>query len=174
MPLLKMIAPEDASGDMAKRYAAFQDTIGMVPKPYEMFSISPGLLEVMTQQIQYYQNHPNLGFPLLTLIRYFTALEYNYPACIDFNAHLMKMQGMTEEDIRTLESNPDSAPLEDKDKAMLRFVLQAIRSPESVAKEDVDSLLGLGWTESDIFDAVHHGTYMYGPSVLMKVFKIYP
>lgn len=85
----------------------------------------------------------------------------------------MKMQGMTEEDIRDLDSGPDSAPVEDRERVLLQFVLKALRSPEKVAREDVDSLLGLGWTERDIFDAVHHAVYMYGPSVLMKAFRIY-
>lgn len=54
MAYLNMVTPETASGDIAQRYAAFQDTVGMVPMPYVMFSISPGLQDVATQQIQYY------------------------------------------------------------------------------------------------------------------------
>ena len=79
---------------------------------------------------------------------------------------------MSEEDIKALPSKPELAPLEEKDLAMLLFVMKGIKSPESVTREDMDRLHELGWSDTDIYDALHHGALMIGPSVLMKAFKI--
>ncbi len=62
--------------------------------------------------------------------------------------------------------------LDDKDRAMLAFVMKAIKTPDAVEKQDVDQLHDLGWTDSDIMDAMAHGTNMIGSSILMKTFKM--
>ncbi len=62
--------------------------------------------------------------------------------------------------------------MDGKNKAMLLFVAKAIRSPETVTQEDVDALREVGWTDTDIFDAVFHGASMAGPSILFKAFKM--
>jgi hypothetical protein len=55
---------------------------------------------------------------------------------------------------------------------MVAFVMKAVKTPDVVEKEDVDRLQDLGWTDSDITDALAHGTNMIGSSILMKTFKM--
>jgi hypothetical protein len=50
--------------------------------------------------------------------------------------------------------------------------MKAIKTPDAVEKQDVDQLHDLGWTDSDIMDAMAHGTNMIGSSILMKTFKM--
>ena len=82
------------------------------------------------------------------------------------------MQGLSDEDIEKMENDPLSAPLDDKDRAMVAFVIKAIKTPDAVEKQDVDQLHDLGWTDSDIMDALAHGTNMIASSILMKTFKM--
>ncbi len=172
MALLKLTPPSDAADVVAGRFEFFKSAIGMVPKPFEMLGISPELQEAQMKSIEYYQNHPNLGFPVLTLIRYLVALEHDYKPCMDFNKHLLKMQGMTDEDIEALKADPGSAPVEDKDRALLKFVLKAVRDPRSITAEDMAAMAKEGWSERDIFDATFHGASMVGPSILIKAFQL--
>ena len=79
---------------------------------------------------------------------------------------------MTEEDIKELEKDPSQAPLEDNERAMLAFVIKAIKTPDAVTQEDVDQLHEMGWADRDILDALAHGTNMIGSSILMKTFKM--
>ena len=44
-------------------------------------------------------------------------------------------QGMTEEDIEAIEKDPSKAPLEDNERAMLAFVIKAIKAPDTIAKD---------------------------------------
>ena len=82
------------------------------------------------------------------------------------------MQGLSEDDIDKMEKDPLQAPLDDKDRAMVAFVIKAIKTPDAVEKQDVDQLHDLGWTDSDIMDAMAHGTNMIASSILMKTFKM--
>ena len=85
---------------------------------------------------------------------------------------MLHMQGLTEDDIDKMEKDPLQAPLDDKDRAMVAFVMKAIKTPDAVEKQDVDQLHDVGWTDSDIMDALAHGTNMIASSILMKTFKM--
>jgi len=124
------------------------------------------------QSIQHFSQHPNLGFGLLSSIRYLVAQQYDYVFCTGFNRKMLKMQGLSDEDIENMENDPLSAPLDDKDRAMVAFVIKAIKTPDAVEKQDMDELHDLGWTDSDIMDALAHGTNMIASSILMKTFKM--
>jgi alkylhydroperoxidase family enzyme len=82
------------------------------------------------------------------------------------------MQGLSEDDIAKMEKDPLQAPLDDKDRAMVAFVMKAIKTPDAVEKQDVEQLHDLGWTDSDIMDTMAHGTNMIASSILMKTFKM--
>jgi alkylhydroperoxidase family enzyme len=77
-----------------------------------------------------------------------------------------------EEDIEKIVEDPLQAPLEDKERDMLAFVMKAIKTPDEVVKEDMDHLHEVGWTDNDILDALAHGTNMIGSSILLKTFKM--
>jgi hypothetical protein len=172
MSLLETVAPEKAEGDIEKAYSFFTKNGIPIPKPFEMMSVSPDLLNIQSQLLKYFTTHPNLGFPLLSMIRFLVAKEFNYAFCTDFNYNFLKMQGMQDAEIEATIAAPETAPLEDKDKALLLFVLKTIKTPEAVSAEDVDNLHAMGWTDRDILDATVHGTGMIGPSFLMKAFKM--
>jgi len=172
MSLIQTVEPEKAEGQAKQIYDIMQKTAGVVPAPLQLASASPWMLDMVWRSIQYYTQHPNLGFGVLSTIRYLAAKQYDYEFCTNFNRNFLKMQGMSDKDIRKIEADPLQAPLDDKDRAMVAFVMKAIKSPDEVAKNDMDRLHELGWTDSDILDALSHGTNMIASSILMKAFKM--
>ena len=109
---------------------------------------------------------------MVTAIRYLVAKQYDFVFCTGFNKGFLEKQGMTEEDIQKMTEDPFQAPLEDKERTMLEFVMKAIKTPDAVAQEDMDRLHEMGWFDGDILDALAHGTNMVGSSILMKTFKM--
>ena len=172
MTLIQTINPENAEGKAKEIYDTMQKTVGVIPAPLQLGSTSPWMLNMMWQSVQFYSQHPNLGFGLLSTIRYLVARQYNFAFCTSFNKNFLMMQGMSEEDIEKIVEDPLQAPLEDKERDMLAFVMKAIKTPDTVVQEDMDHLHELGWTDSDILDALSHGTNMIGSSILMKTFKM--
>jgi len=172
MALIQTIEPEKAEGKVKEIYDFAQKNAGMIPAPMQLASASPWMLDMVWHSIQYFTKHPNLGFGVLSSIRYLVARQYNYAFCKGFNKKILKLQGLSDEDIEKMEKDPLQTPLDDKDRAMLSFVMKAIKSPDAVEKQDVDKLHDYGWTDSDILDAMAHGTNMIGSSILMKTFKM--
>ena len=172
MALIQTIDPEKAEGKVKEIYSFMQENIGMTPAPMQLASASPWMIDMVWQSIQYFTQHPNLGFGLLSTIRYLVAQQYDYTFCTGFNRKMLEMQGLTSEDIKKMEKDPLQAPLDDKDRAMVSFVMKAIKSPDEIEKPDIDALHDSGWADSDILDAMAHATNMIASSIMMKTFKM--
>jgi hypothetical protein len=172
MTLIKTVEPEKAQGQVKEVFDTLQENIGMVPAPMQLASASPGLLNLRWQYLQYYSQHPTLGFGLLSSIRYLVSQQINFAFCTSLNKNFLMQQGMSEKDIKELEKDPSQAPLEDHERAMLTFVIKAIEAADAVTQQDVDQLREMGWADGDILDALEHGTNMIGSSILMKAFKM--
>lgn len=172
MALIQTVDPEKAEGKVKEIYDFMQENVGLIPAPLQLASASPLMLDMIWQSIQYYSQHPNLSFPLLSSVRYLVAQRCDFAFCTGFNKKMLKMQGLSDEDIETMEKDPLHAPLDDKDRAMVAFVMKAIKTPDTVEKNDMDQLHQLGWEDGDILDALAHGTNMMSSSILMKTFKM--
>ena len=169
MFLLNCVKPEEATGKIAEIYGTFPKAVG-VPEPLQLMSATPGLLEIQVNVIKYFMGHPNLTFPLLASIRYLSAVHFNYDYCIGFNGKILQAAGATDADLEAMKKDPMNAPLEDKEKSMLAFVIKALKDPKSVEKADIDTLRDLGWTDSDIFDALAHGANMSAAGIIYNAF----
>ncbi len=171
MMLLKTVGPGESSGEMEKIYQAFIDTVGMVPPPFLMFSASPGIQALQAKTIDYYRERSNLSPLLMALIRYLTAVAFEMGPCVDFNTRALTVHGMTEEQVADLKMNPAAAPLDEKCGWLLAFVIKAVRAPETVSESHIIKLRELGWTDTDIFDALHISCMMVGMGTMMKALK---
>jgi uncharacterized protein YciW len=91
---------------------------------------------------------------------------------VQLNAGLLKMAGgFSDAELESLKAHPETAPLEDSQKALLLFVLKVIKAPDLVDGTDVEKLREMGWTDQDIFDAAFHAAAMIGASKLYKAFS---
>ena len=172
MALIKTVAHDQAEGDTKEAFDTLKAMIGVIPAPMQLASASPGMLSMMWQSLKYFSAHPNLSFGLLSTIRYLVAQQYDYLFCTQFNKNFLLQQGMSEEEIDQIVIDPEQAPLDDKERAMLGFVMKAIQAPDTVDQADIDKLHNLGWSDGDMLDALAHGTNMIGASIMMKAFKM--
>lgn len=173
MALIKTVAMEEAEGKVKEVYDQLMKTARVVPRPMQMMSASPDLLAIQIQSLGHYFRHPTLGFALLAHIRLLVAHHFKYPYCVEFNSSLLQMlTDITDEQLDAVKADPSAAPLEDRDKAMLLFVMKGVISPDTVEKSDVEGLKEMGWTEKDIFEATHHGADMIRHGTLFKAFKM--
>ena len=109
---------------------------------------------------------------MLSHSRYLVAHDLNYSFCADFNKYILKKQGLEDEDIHRMEADPVKSLLEEKESAMLAFVVKAVKSPGSVAAEEINRLKDMGWTDTDLVDALAHGVSMIDHSIMMQVFQM--
>lgn len=173
MALIQTVSPDQAEGPIKEVYDLMQQMAGMVPKPLQLMSASPKIFEGYMQTLKYYLAHPNLSPLLLAAIRFVSASHCEYPYCIDMNKKfLMHMGGVSEEQVDQLFKDPTTMDLPEKDQAMLALVLKAVQTPEDVQQDDIDKLHKLGWSDTDIFDAVIHGANMVAAGIAFNAFKM--
>lgn len=173
MAMIQTVSPDQASGKLAQIYGEIEKVFGSVPNAMQLYSISPDLLEQQWQQIGYYMRHPGLSFPLLAMIRMLVSQENQCEYCVGFNeSMLIHMAGLTPEQLVTAKRNPADAPLPEKEKAMLLFVLKSTKNAKDVDHSDLEQLRAHGWGDGDIMDAVHHGARNMAVDVVFNTFKI--
>ena len=172
MALINTVFQDQAEGIIKEGYELAKKHLGIVPKPLEMMSVSPVLFEIMLRRSQYLAGHPSLSFPLLVSIRYLVSRNLGFGFCVDFNRHLLAKQGVEDADFRRMETDPSQAPLEEKESAMLAFVVKAVQDSSSVTKDDINTLRKFGWEDGDMVDALSQGVGMIDYSIMMQVFQI--
>jgi alkylhydroperoxidase family enzyme len=108
---------------------------------------------------------------LMGLIRYLTAVALEMEPCVEYNARVLNVYGLTEEQVADLKVNPASAPLDEKDGWLLAFVIKAVRAPETISEGHIRKLRDLGWADADIFDGLYLSCMMVGTGTMMKALK---
>jgi alkylhydroperoxidase family enzyme len=172
MALVKTVPPDEAQGRVAEVYGLFRKGSGTHPQPLELLACSPGLFELYTGTFGYWLSHPTLSHDLLNCIRHGVAVQHGFQPCIRFNEAVLRAAGMDEEELVALRSDPDTAPLEDRERALLGFVLKALREPGTASRGEIENLCAQGWTEADIVDATYHGSVLLGLAAMMKAFDV--
>ncbi len=173
MALIPLTSPAEAQGKLAELYASAEQFFGSVPNNVRLLGVSPAILENQLYFAQYFMKHPTLSAPLMAMVRLLVAKACKSEYCDSFNVGMLKHRvGLSDEQINAARSNPEKAPLNDKDKAMLLFVLKATAEPQSVSEADLAKLRGMGWADMDIFDAVAHGARAVATNIIFDTFKI--
>jgi alkylhydroperoxidase family enzyme len=172
MALLSTIPPEKAEGKLKELYGVTEMMFGGVPNNVRMLGVSPKILENMLGIVEYYAEHPTLRPPFQAMVRMMVSKQCNSPFCENLNTGMLLKGGMTVEQIEACKADPENAPLDEKEKTLLKFVLKATKDPHSVAAQDVEALKSLGWSDRDIFDAVAQGARLVGNNILFDAFKI--
>ena len=78
------------------------------------------------------------------------------------------------ETLSEIKLDPSKAPLEEKEVALLLFILKVVKDSNSIHQADVDVLKNFGWTDADIMDATYHGATQVGVDKIFNAFKIEP
>ena len=173
MPLIQTIAPEEATGEVAKLYKIIEAMGRTVGNNAQLFSVSPELLRQQMDFIRFYMNHPTLSMPLLAAIRIMVSSSEECQFCIDYNTGmLINLAGWTFEQVTEMRKDPNSANLPKREIAMLNLAIKAIRNAHGVTANDLDTLREMGWSDSDILDVVNHATRMLATDIIFNTFKI--
>ena len=172
MALIQTTSPEKAEGKLAELYAEMEQMFGAVPNNAQLLGVSPDILENQIQLIGHYMGHATLSMPLLAMVRMLVSKACKSPYCQNLNSGLLMKAGISKDQIAAMQADPEAAPLDGREKALLLFVLKACDDPHAVEAQDLDRLRTLGWSEVDIFDAVAHGARMVGTNIIFDTFKI--
>lgn len=175
MPLIHTVTPENATGDVAAIYDEINTMFGFVPNAIQLDSINPDRLRHHWEGIKQAVVHPTLSQELFTTIRLLGSEIEHCEYCIGLNAGmLMQMHGRSVDDIAAIKADPAAAPLNDKEKALLVFVVKALKDSNGISENDIATLHAAGNDDREIFDAMTHGAQQIAGDIILNAFKVAP
>lgn len=172
LPLLQPVPPAGQEDRVNLVLSAMQDHLGFIPDGVRLYGISPPLLEAFMGNVGYFIGETHLPPELTTMIRYLVSAQAGCQFCIDMNEGFLLQQSKELDDVRTARTNPDKAPLDDKQKTLLKLALQSVNDPEAVDAMDLDSVRRQGWTDRDIFDAVVQAANNRAFNFVLRTFNV--
>ncbi len=99
--------------------------------------------------------------------------ENNCPMCVDVHRNIAKMLGMNEEEIEEAVKGVEYINAPEEEKELLRFCIRASRKDNyKMTKEDIDKIKALGYTDTQIFEAVTITAYFNYINTLSNVFGL--
>jgi alkylhydroperoxidase family enzyme len=146
--------------------------MGFIPNAFKIFSPSEHVLEAQFRNLGYFMRHKSLGGKMLAFIRLLVSEQENCAYCVGVNTGILFQYGVLPESIVEIRLDPSKAPLDEKELALLLFVLKVVKDSGSIAKEDMDQLRALGWNDSEILDATYHGATQIASDKIFNAFKI--
>lgn len=172
-PLIQPQAPSGEEDKVNEILENIEKHLGFVPDGLRLYSLSPALLETFVGNIAYFNmGGTDLPPSLTAMIRYIGSSQAGCSFCIDMNEGFLSNMGFDLEQVRAAQNNPDAAPLEEKEKTLLRLAIKSINAPEQVAAEDLDNARKQGWTDRDIFDSVAQAANNRAFNFILRTFKI--
>jgi uncharacterized peroxidase-related enzyme len=172
MPLINLVEKDQATGRVAEIYEHMITNMGFVPNAFQVFSPSPHVLDMQFNNLGYFMRHKTLGGKLLAFIRMLVSVQEECKYCVGMNSGILMQYGVLPDMVAEIKLDPSKAPLEEKELAMLLFVLMVVKDANAIGQEDVDKLRNLGWTDKDILEATYHGTTQVGVDKIFNAFKI--
>ncbi len=172
MAIIKTTPPEKATGKLAELYKEVEQMFGMVPSGVQLLGVSEAILENQLDSMGYYHGHPTLSTQLLATIRMSISNACKSHYCKAVNAGLLQSVGFTQDQVEATLADPNRAPLSEKERALLGFVLKACEDPHSTEGADIELLRNLGWADRDIFEAVAHGARATSVNIMFDSFKV--
>jgi len=168
------VSPENATGVVAKNYERVKEMAGFIPPLCEFLSINPN---AQTANLDYAKTvfpHSTLTGKLLSMIGLLISNDSSCDYCVDFNeAILVNNFKISQDEIQAIKDNASSVTsLDDKEKALLLFVLKSVKDPNSITQNDITSLKNLNATELEIYDVINHGVHIVAADIMIDTFKI--
>lgn len=173
MAIINTVEPEQAEGKIAALYEQMQQNIGFVPNAFKLYSINPLMLEEHWKYVGYHIQHPSLSGKLMTMIRLLVSIDLQCEYCININRHILNNDlGMDKGEIEAMIKDPTQAALDDKEKALLVYVVRTVADSNASSASDIDTLRQKGCTDMEIFDALHHGARQVAADIMFNAFKV--
>jgi uncharacterized peroxidase-related enzyme len=172
MAFIDLVEKEGATGRVAEIYDSMMNTMGFIPNAFKVFSPSEHVLDKQFSNLGYYMRHKTLGGKLLAFIRLLVSEQEECRYCVTMNSGILLQYGILPDKLAEIKQDPTKAPLDEKEMAMLLFVLKVVKNSNLIVKEDVENLKKLGWTDKDIMDATYHGTTQVGVDKIFNAFRI--
>jgi len=152
--LINPVPPADQVEHVEAIFAQMKEHLGFIPDGLRLYGISPPLLESFVGNVGYFRGGTALSGELTAMIRYLVSDRAKCQFCIDLNEGFLAGMGVDLDQARAARSDAEQAPLDEKEKVLLRLALGSVDLEHETKPEEVERARAAGWNDREIFDAV--------------------
>ena len=170
-----LLNPAPPQGQEERINAVFkmaEEMIGFVPAGMRLYGVSPDLLELFAGTVGYFRKGTRLSAVLTTMIRYLVSEQARCNFCVELNEVLLEGMGIDMNQARAAIHDVNKAPLEEKEKILLKLALNAVSDKPSETEKLINTARDAHWGEREIFDAVVQATSNRAFNMVLKTFNI--
>lgn len=148
-------------------------SLGMIPPHWELFiKLNPVRFEMFMKEINYLKSHPHINPDFFAFIRLFIANKENFFYCKSMNTKLLLVQGYEKKDLQNFKEDVKALPLDERHQLLMQKVLKSLYKSKEFNANDIEALKAISWTDSDIFDAIDHGAFLFKFSRILKAYLV--
>ncbi len=168
------IAEADASGKVAAVYDSIRLQFGRVTPAFQTMSIHADYLEAFWNLHRVVMAEGELSRREKEAIALAVSAANGCEYCVAAHSGGLRRLGVDEATIEALKTNPTGAVEDPRERAVLRLVLRATRSPTSVGDDDVNDLRRAGLSDRAIFEAIAVAAHFNALNRLLDALGVKP
>ena len=127
--------------------------------------------DVMIQK--YLLDETTLSYDIKEAIALLISKENGCKMCVDVHKSIAKMLGLTDERIEEILKGVDAINSDEKEKALLNFCIKASKKDNyKILKDEIDTLKEMGWSDTQVIEAVTITGYFNYINTLSNVFGL--
>lgn len=168
-----IIEPKNAEDDIKKIYKDIEERFGFVPNSIKMNSLNPITMKITADLMEYFVSNSLLSDKFRLIANFLIAKKDKSEYCSSMIRNVLRKNlKMSENEIYMMIENPENAPLEEKESALLLFILKALTDSNSTTKKDIEKLNNLNIENEKIYDALNFATQMQKNHIMLNALKI--
>ena len=122
---------------------------------------------------KYLLDETTLSYDVKEAIALLISKENGCKMCVDVHKSIAKMLGLSDERIEEILQGVEAISCDSKEKALLNFCIKASgKENYKILKEEIDTLKEMGWSDTQIIEAVAITGYFNYINTLSNVFGL--
>jgi uncharacterized peroxidase-related enzyme len=174
MAHIKLPEFEEMTPAIQEKARPILEKTGTLGDIFKLIAIDEKIYFATDQMVQkYLLDETELSYDIKEAIALLISKENGCKMCVDVHKNIAKMLGLSETQIEEILKGVESMNTDDKDKALLNFCIKASgKENYKILKEEIDALKNMGWSDTQIIEAVAITGYFNYINTLSNVFGL--
>jgi uncharacterized peroxidase-related enzyme len=165
---------EDMSPAIQDKARPILEKTGKLGEIFKLLAIDEKVYFATDVMIQkYLLDETSLSYDIKESIALLISVENGCKMCVDVHKGIAKMLGLSDERIQEVLQGVDAIHTSDEEKALLNFCIRASKKDNyKVLKEEIEALKYMGYSDTQIIEAVAITGYFNYINTLSNVFAL--
>ncbi|WP_456451498.1 carboxymuconolactone decarboxylase family protein [Hydrogenimonas sp.] len=165
---------DEMDPEIQERARPIMEKTGKLGEIFKLLAVRKDIYFATDHMVQdYLLKKTELPYRVKEAIALLISKENGCKMCVDVHKGIAKMLGLSEELVEQILQGVDAMDVDEKEKALLRFCIRAAQKDNyKMTKADIDALKKLGYTDSQIVEAVAITGYFNYINTLSNVFGL--